>query len=486
MTAPLRLVPNVEDIGSAPAEHPREPEHSGLYKAWVVTLLMLMMLSMYMDRSIVGILAQPIKAEFHISDFEIGLLGGLSFAILYMVMGIPIARLAERYNRVTIITVSLILWSALTALSGWARSYAQLLILRVFIGIGEAGGGAPSQSLIADYFPPRRRSTALAFYAIGLPIGGVAGIIVGGLAAQAWGWRAAFMVVGIPGLLLAVLLKLTVREPQRGAQDSKAIAVAAASGPIPSLWSVTRYLIACKTFRYMVLGSGLSNFAGQGIAQFSAAYFMRRFGLSIGEVGLILGISSGVAAAIGISAGGLFSDWAARHDKRWYAWLPAITFMFSTPFLVLGYLQPTWTVAVVLLSIAGSLHPISLGPLLGVTQNLVAPRMRATAGALLGLVTSSLGFGLGPITVGFMSDRFAAQAFAGKVPFTVACPGGIAHPGAATALKSACLAASAAGIDKAIVITCFVFILAGFLFLISARTLRQDLEAAAAPDRVWT
>jgi predicted MFS family arabinose efflux permease len=460
--------------------------YSGSYKTWVVGLLMLMMLSMYMDRSIVGILAQPIKSEFHISDFQIGLLGGLSFAILYMVMGIPIARIAERHSRVTIIAASLVVWSFLTALSGFAISFIQLLVLRVFIGIGEAGGGAPSQSLIADYFPPERRSTALAFYAIGLPIGGVVGIITGGLVAQAWGWRAAFVVVGIPGLLIALLLKLTVDEPPRGLQDSKAVAAAAASGPIPSLGAVARYLFECRSFRYMVLGSGLSNFATQGIGQFSAAYFIRRFGLSIGEVGLILGLSGGVAAAVGITLGGLFSDWAARHDQRWYAWLPAASFTIGGPLCALGYLQPTWTAAVVILSIAGALYPISLGPFLGVTQNLVAPRMRATAGALLGLVTSSLGFGLGPVTVGWMSDRFAAQALKGSLSFNEACPGGIAHIGATHALKTACLSASATGINKAIVITSFVFVLAGLLFLISARTLRNDLELAAKPGRTWT
>lgn len=461
------------------------PAYSSAYRTWVVLLLLLMMLSMYMDRSIVGILAQPIKAEFHVSDFEIGLLGGLSFAILYMIMGIPIARLAERYSRVMIITVSLVVWSALTALSGVARSYVQLLMLRVFIGIGEAGGGAPSQSLIADYFPPERRSTALAFYTIGIPLGGVTGVIVGGLVAQAWGWRAAFMVVGVPGVLLALLLKLTVAEAPRGLQDSKAVADAAATGKVPSLGYVARYLAGCKSFRYMVLGSGLSNFASQGIGQFAAAYFIRRFGLGIGEVGLILGISGGVAAAVGISAGGIFSDWIAKHDRRWYCWLPAICFTIGGPICALGYMQPTWTGAIVFLSISGALQPISLGPFLGVTYNLVAPRMRATAGALLGLVTSSLGFGLGPMTVGWMSDTFAARAFTGSVPFNVACPGGIAHVGAPATLKSLCVAASAVGIDKAVVITSFVYLVSGALFFISARTLRSDLDAAAAPDRVW-
>ena len=462
------------------------PAYSNAYRIWVVALMFLMMLSMYMDRSIVGILAQPIKAEFHISDFEIGLLGGLSFAILYMVMGIPIARLAERRSRVTIITVSLIVWSALTGLCGFARSYVQLLLLRVFIGIGESGGGAPSQSLIADYFPPERRSTALAFYSIGLPLGGVVGVVVGGLVAQSFGWRAAFLSVGLPGLVLALLIKLTVDEPTRGAQDSEAIRKSAANDPIPSLGSVARYLIRCRSFRYMVLGSGFSNFASQGIAQFSAAYFMRRFGLSIGEVGLILGMSGGLAAAIGISLGGLFSDWAARYDKRWYAWMGAIALTIGGPLSALGYLQSTWTSAIAILVVAGALYPISLGPFLAVTQNLAAPRMRATAGALLGLVTSSLGFGLGPTTTGFLSDLFAARAFAGTIPFNVACPGGIAPAAATAALKSSCLAASAAGSQTAIIIASFVYVLAGLLFLLSARTLRADLAAAADPERVWT
>lgn len=480
-------VPAASDANiGAPALGAKYPSYSGFYRGWVVALMSLMMLSNFVDRSVVSILAQPIKNELHISDFQIGLLGGLSFAIFYVIMGIPIARMAERWNRVTIIAVSLVLWSAMTALCGFARSYAQLLALRVCVGVGEAGGGAPSQSLISDYFPPHRRSTALAFYAAGLPLGSVIGVIVGGIVGQAWGWRAAFLVVGLPGLLLALLLKLTVQEPPRGHQDSKAVEEAAKSiADIPSLSSVTRYLIACRSFRYMVLGSGFANFASTGILQFSAAYFMRRFGLSLGNVGLILGISGGAAAMIGIISGGLFSDWAARHDKRWYAWLPAIGLTLAGPLVALGYLQTTWTAAIAILVFAGALQPISLGPFLGVTFNLVAPRMRATAGALLGVVTSALGFGLGPMTVGWLSDRFSAQAYRGVGTFDAACPGGVAHAGAAAVSKMACVSATAGGVDQAIVITSFVYILAGLLFLISARTLRSDLEAAVAPGRVW-
>jgi MFS family permease len=464
----------------APARPPRLDEPSTLYRAWVVALLFLMMLSNYMDRGILAILSQPLKQDLHITDLQIGLLGGLSFALLYMFMGIPLARLSETRNRVWIITLSMVLWSGLTALCAAAQSFGQLFLLRVGVGVGEAGAGPPSQSVIADYYPPNRRATALSIYSMGLPLGGVVGAIAGGAVAQAWGWRAALLVMGAPGLLLALLLRLTVREPERGRHDAPGLGQAQA----PNLLDATRRLVATPTFLFFTFGAGLSNLAGQGTGQFGAAFYVRAFHLPLAEVGLINGLVGVAAAMIGTFFGGFLGDLAGRRDARAYAWIGGAGLCAAGVLSALAYAQPTWPRVAALQFLAGVCGLLFLGPILGVNQNLSPPRMRATAVALMTVVTSGLGFGVGPVAAGFLSDRFASRAFAaaGHGSFTSLCPGGVAPAHAAEALQSMCLSASASGIRLAIISIAAGHLLGGLLFLMGSRTIRQDLaRASAAP-----
>jgi len=437
-----------------------------------------MMLSNYIDRGILNILAQPIKEELHINDFQIGLLGGLSFALLYIVMGIPIARLADTRSRVWIITISMFLWSGMTMLCGLATSFLQLFCLRVGVGIGEAGAGPPAQSLISDYFPPRQRATALSFFSIGTTLGGVLGAVIGGAVAQIWGWRIALMVAGIPGVVVAALLRLSTHEPPRGHHDFSRPDKARR---LPSLFQATRHLVSIPTWTIFTLGAGASNFAAVGVAQFSAAFLLRRFGLSLSEVGLITGTLGAAAALFGTILGGWLSDAAARRDPRAYAWIGGGGMCAAGILMVIAYLQPTWQGVIAFLFFANCCAPLFVGPILGVNQNLAPPRMRATAVALITVVTAGLGFGVGPAVAGLLSDHFASQSFAlgGHAAFSVLCPGGVAPVHAAPMLISRCAAASATGVARALVLMPIGHLLGGLVFLTGARTIRSDLARAA-------
>lgn len=453
------------------------PQTSPGYRYWLLALIFLMMLSNYIDRSIVNILAQPIKEEFRLSDLQVGLLGGFAFACLYMFLGIPIARLAERHNRVTIITVSIAIWSTMTVLCGLANSYIQLLLARVGVGVGEAGASPPSQSLIADYFPPEQRASALSIHSLGIPLGTLGGAILGGLIAEHYGWRAAFFAVGAPGLLVAILFKLTVAEPPRGALDS-AKARAASRGPPPSLVRTAAYLFKKPTFVHFVAGMAVTNFALQGIGIFKAAFFVRQFDVTIGHAGLIVGITNGVAAGLGTLIGGFLSDVIAKRDRRWYAWLPAIGLAVSAPFYAIALLQPTWFTVGAWLIPAGVLTFIFLAPTLATTQNLAEPRMRATAVALMTLFGAAFGLALGPAGAGWLSDIFAGDAYAGPggLSFAEACPGGLADRGAEAAQQLACRRASATGIQHSMIACSIMFAWASIHFLLGARSIRRDLD----------
>jgi predicted MFS family arabinose efflux permease len=462
--------------------------YSGGYKGWVLALCFLMMASNYIDRSIVVILAQPIKDEFHLSDFELGALGGLAFAVLFIVAGFPLARLAERRSRVAIISASIAVWSAMTALCGIAQSYVQLLLCRVGVGIGEAGASPAAQSLLADYYPPQRRASALSVFALGGPIGGLFGAIVAGMVAQTYGWRAAFFVVGLPGLLLAILFWLTADEPSRGAQDSPVSAAAAATGVVPSMWDAVRCLFGSRTFVHMAIGAAVANFAVQGILQFTAANFVRRFDIGLGEAGLVMGVVGGLCGGLGTLAGGFGSDRAARVDARWYAWLPAVSLAAAAPLYVVAFVQKSWPASAAMLVLPSIFTYVFLAPLLSVTQNLVGARMRATAVALLTLVTASIGVALGPITVGWLSDQLAAASFAATKlgEFAVLCGNGTLAAAAADPARQACRAASAAGVQQAIIASTAFFLWAAAHFHVASGTIRRDLAHAAAHNHAST
>lgn len=346
------------EAGALGLESP--PLFPNTYRSWVLALLMIVYTSNFVDRTIVAILGQAIKVDMKISDAQLGLLGGIAFAVLYTTLGIPIARLAERHNRVTIISICLTIWSGMTALCGLAANFPLLMLCRVGVGVGEAGCSPSAQSLIADYYAPEKRATALSIYSFGIPLGSMIGAVSGGLMAQYFGWRAAFMIVGLPGVLLAILVKLTLKEPPRGLSEPGGARLAA---PAPSLWTVAKQLFGAPSFRHMAAGVTLVSFAGYGIGQFSAPYFVRRFGLSYAEVGLVFGLIGGISSGLGTVLGGYVTDRAGRTDRRWYAWTPAIGVAIAAPIYLAAYLQESWiAAAAILLAPGSSATPIWVRP----------------------------------------------------------------------------------------------------------------------------
>ncbi|HIL01662.1 MAG TPA: MFS transporter [Myxococcales bacterium] len=373
-------------------------------RRYALGLLVVVYVLNFVDRSILSILLEDIKLAFDVSDTYLGFLSGIAFALLYTVMGIPIARWADRGSRTTIIALAVFVWSAMTAATGLARSFAQLAVARVGVGIGEAGCSPPAHSLIADYFPPERRATALAIYSLGIPIGGAVGFWAGGWLNEFFDWRVAFMVVGLPGCLLAVVVKLTLPEPPRAERE-----VPGADEKGEDLWAVLRFMRSLASFRHMAFGAALHAFYGYGASAFIAAFFMRSHGIPSGELGTwlaLLGLTGGVA---GTYLGGFLSDRLSVRDSRWPMWVPALATLLYIPFAFLLYLWPDGRTAL-MLSFPGSfLGGMYLGPTFAMTQTLVPPRMRATASAILLFVINLIGLGLGPQAVGILSDLLRGE-----------------------------------------------------------------------------
>jgi predicted MFS family arabinose efflux permease len=383
---------------------------SRAYRKWFLLLLVLVYASSFIDRIIIAVVGQAIKAEMHLTDLQLGLLGGLAFSVFYTTLGIPMARLAERCSRVKLISLAIVGWSLMTALCGTASGFVQLLLFRLGVGVGEAGSTPVSHSLIADQFPPERRATALSIYALGPPIGVIFGALGGGWILQQYGWRAVFYVVGLPGLLFGLLAWTTLREPKRGGVDANP---AAGSGEVPPLGDVVRTMRSSKAVVHLILGTVIGGFAQYGINLFIPVYLNRVFGMSFAQAGLVFGLIIGVGGILGNMLGGLSSDWASKHDRRWYAWVPALGTLVGFPLALVAFLQPQWPAAVGLLFASTVLLSVWHGPTFAVIQSVVAPRMRATASALVFLLMNFIGQGLGPAFIGFLSDRYAAHFFTG-------------------------------------------------------------------------
>jgi MFS family permease len=454
------------------------PLFSERYTRWALVLLMLVYTSNFIDRTILATLGQPIKVELKISDASLGLLQGFAFAVFYTVLGLPIARLAERRSRVNVLSVCLVLWSAMTALCGIAQNFLQLLLFRFGVGVGEAGCSPPAHSLIADYFPSAKRSSALAVYSFGIPLGGMIGAVAGGWIAEHMSWRIAFFMVGAPGLVLALIAKLVLREPPRGHSEL----AGPTDGATPSLVAVARRLFGAPSFRHMTAGVTLISFAGYGVGGFAQPYFVREFHLGLATVGLVFGVIGGVSTGLGTLIGGFVTDWAGRHDRRWYALVPGFGFLIAMPFYIAAYLAPSWRMAALALVLPGLFSYTYLGPTFGVMHNLVEPRMRATATALLFFVLNFIALGGGPFFTGLMSDVLAQHAFtaAHLGVFLQVCPGGVGPKGGPAALNALCLAASAHATRWAILTTYGFGVWGALHYFLAARRIRQDLAAAEA------
>ncbi len=504
-----------EDMTNIAAPNGAKPLFTKSYTGWVLTLLLLTYTFNFIDRTIIATIGQAIKVELKISDGQLGLLGGLYFALLYTILGIPIARLAERYSRVRIITISLILWSGFTALCGTASSFLTLSLFRFGVGFGEAGCSPPSHSLISDYYPPEKRATALSIYSFGIPLGTMVGAVMGGWLTQAFSWRIAFMVVGAPGLVLALIVWLFVKEPPRGHSEPKPQPALPGDATIEpeaphgfSLWrelketgAVAATLFGKWPVLNMVLGVTIASFGSYGSGQFVPPYFIRAFGLNYAQVGLIVGVIGGFSAGLGTLAGGFITDWASKHSPSWYALVPCIGLSIAAPIYITAFSQLNWQVAALILLIPGIFHYTYLGPTFGVVQNMVPTHRRATATALLFFFLNFIALGFGPPFTGWVIDHFAAFGFAHPgarfadtmigafthAPsaadpggFLKACPGGAASKGSPAMLAGQCKSALVLATRRGIIISLCFYFWAALHYLLGSIGLAKAMAKARA------
>ena len=367
-------------------------------------ILLIVYIFNFLDRQIVNILAEPIKADLGLSDTQLGLLAGPAFAVFYALLGIPIARYADREgtNRVRLIALALAIWSAMTAVCGLAQNFVQLLFARIGVGVGEAGCTPAAHSLIADSVTPEKRSSAIAFYGLGVPIGSLLGLIIGGIANDLYGWRVALMLVGAPGLLLALVVLFVMREPRH----SRPVEAAAAPARL-STGEAMREIFASRAFVYILIASSVVAFLGYGKALWTISFFIRSHGLSTTEAGLSMAVVLGLAGVFGTWLGGKVADKFGPRDKKHILTLPAYGMALAAPVLFLGYHMDNWVVAVALLIVPTILNSAYYGPAYGCVQGLVRPQARAVAASIMLFGQNLIGLGFGPFLFGVLSDALA-------------------------------------------------------------------------------
>lgn len=353
----------------------------------------------FIDRQIIGILAVPIKADLGLSDGQLGLMGGLAFALFYTGLGIPVAMLADRYSRTWIITIALTLWSGMTAVCGLATNFWQLFLARMGVGVGEAGGITPAYSLLMDYFPPGQRARALSVYSFGIPIGSALGIVLGGVIASLIDWRWAFFVVGLAGIILAPVFRLLVPEPERGRFDEKR-----EGETPPGIRQIAGVLATKPSFWLMSVGAACSSMMGYGLFFWMPSFIVRSHGITLLEASLFYGSILLIGGLAGMWAGGWLGDRFGQMKRSRFVTIPAAAFIISIPTYALGVLAPTLTLAFFMILVPVALGLVWIGPVMSAVQQLVRPNMRATASAVFLFVNNLLGIGLGTWAIGALSD----------------------------------------------------------------------------------
>jgi MFS family permease len=474
------------------------------YRWYVLGMLTLVYTLNFIDRALLGVLAQPVISAFGLTDTQFGFLAGPPFALFYALMGIPIALAADRYNRVAIISLCVALWSLMTALCGFATGFLFLLLARIGVAIGEAGSNPPSNSVIADYYRPSGRAKALSVYSTGVMLGSALAFLLGGPLGQlpdasvvavlevfglgglpealgwgsGYGWRFAFIALGVPGVIFALIVFATVREPPRGYTDPPNVPVPERIGIGPTL----RLLLGKPAFWYMTAGASLVAMVGYGYSAFQAPMMQRLHGLSPAEFAIRFGVPLSFAGAVGTIAAGVITERLIRRSIRWVAVLPSILLTLAVPLYLLGFTQPTEHLdrTFVFWGLASMLHYGYLGAQYTIGQGVVPQSSRAAAIAILLFIIALVGNGLGPQVVGALSDHFItvgleARGYAGVLD-AVAC-----NPKLAAALPAeqlaACTAAYAEGLRNSMMVTALFLLIAAAAFWLSSRTLDRDLLA---------
>jgi len=377
-------------------------------KSYTLFVLVLVFTSSHVDRQIMGILGQPIKESLQISDTQLGLLTGIMFAVFYATLGMPMAMWADRRNRRNLISFSVFLWSGMTALCGAAASFTQLLLLRIGVGVGEAGSNPPSHSIIADLYPKEERATAMAIFGTGINWGILIGFLVGGWINEWYGWRTAFVVVGLPGIFLAVLVRFTLKDPPRGYAEAKGQELPKAKPP--PFWRVAKFMFNNPVLRNIVAAGTFIAFTGYASVIWVPIYLVRIHGMGTGEVGTYLALFIGVGGAVGIYLGGRLADLlAARHGEQWLPWIVAVTSLLGIPFLYFCFMASTQTGALWAYALPAALGTVYVAPGFALIQNQTPTEMRSVAAAINLFISNIIGLGLGPFCVGFFSDVFSPE-----------------------------------------------------------------------------
>ncbi len=445
------------------------------YRTYVLISLLVVYTFNFIDRVLIGVVAEPLIREFQLQDWQFGLLSGFGFALLYTILGIPIARAAETYNRVTIIAICVALWSTMTALCGLAGSFLMLLVFRIGVGIGEAGCTPPANSLIADYFIPKARGTALGVYAMGVTLGSVLANGFGGQIAEALSWREAFIYLGLPGIILAIVIKLTIKEPPRGftdPSDTPRLERASFSQAI-------RELMSKPSYWYMTGGATIAAFCGYGVSNFMSPYLQRNLGLTVGEAALEFNVPIALASAFGTIALGFVVEKITPRHPNAIAWLPALGLTLSVPLYYVGFNTEDPALALACLCLAGLSKYGYLTSQYTIGQGVVGMRTRATAIAILLFIVNLIGYGLGPLFVGALSDA-AIDGMLLDSPFSdtldrFVCKGNLSE--LSPELTAACREATGSGLRFAMTITASLYAIGGLMFLLAGRHLQKDLVA---------
>lgn len=376
------------------------PIKVGPYRYYVLIALLVVYTLNFLDRQFLSVLLEPVKKSLHLSDTQMGALTGPVFALFYTIIGIPVGLLADRVNRVRVVSAASALWSFFTAACGFASSFLTLAVPRMGVGIGEAGGAPPSYSIVSDYFPPRERGTALAIFSLGVPFGTMFGAMSGGYIAAHYGWQAAFKALGIVGLIIAPLFYLTVREPPRGRFDGGA--KPHTGNPLAAIG----LFFGRPMLAFTALGCGVTAFVGYGLLGWTPALLIRAKGMSLPQVALYYGLMSGITGALGTWLSGVLVDRLGHMRPRAYAMVPAVSILLSLPFMIAAVYAPTWQLSLLCFAGPALLNNMYLAPALAVVQNAVPAHQRVVSGALLLFVLNLVGLGGGPPFVGFMSDHF--------------------------------------------------------------------------------
>jgi predicted MFS family arabinose efflux permease len=416
-------------------------------RRYALVILAVVYMFNFIDRQILAILLPAIRDEFGVSDAWLGFLTGTAFAMFYIVLGIPVARYADRHNRRNLIAVAVAVWSGMTALSGMAANFAQLALARIGVGVGEAGCSPPAHSMIADLYPPEKRSTAMGVYTIGISAGIMMAYLGGGWVAQNIGWREALLVVGLPGLVLAAIVRFTVTEPKRGHSEGRE-----ALGEQPSFSKTLRFLSRRPSFVHMTVAAGLSSYVGYSVISFLPSFLVRSYGMPVAEVGIYLGLIIGIVGGLGFFLGGYIADHLGQSNhRRALSFIGVTVLLTAVPYAAM-FLSDSWQIALLLFLVPAATANVYLAPVLSQAQGLVSLRMRAMASALALLIINVIGLALGPLLTGILSDVLEARFAEESMRYSL------------------------------LIVTSIILPWAGWHYIRAGRTIDADLERAAKHD----